>query len=277
MLNKKVSIVIPTWLTEGQDGKYGKDETFWFAKECLRLLIERTPRKDYELIVIDNGSTIGAEYFADPHIDKLIRNKENLGFAPACNQGFEVATGQYICCLNNDIIVWPGWLDAVLEPFSLPLSPPVGVVMPALVKNLRDAREAIKTETIDISSNHDVFGPQAEFGSLWIIEKSFFDELKARDGYYFDERFLKGFSEDRDLWRRVRLAGRETYRTHNTRVFHQGNMSVSKLENKRQYTTPNRIYLKKITEKEKDGLRLTADEKDKLRAEAQQEYEQQGS
>jgi GT2 family glycosyltransferase len=217
----------------------------------------------YEIIMIDNGSTLGdgevterndtlytpTAYFNFANV--LIRNKKNLGFAPACNQGFELARGDYIVCLNNDILVWPDWLKTLLNVFDQPLEPPVGIVMPALAINLRDAREAIRLEKVDTKVNAGKYGRKAEFGSLWVIKRETLDKLKEKDGYIFDENFKLGFGEDRDLWDRIRLLGLETYRCHDTRVFHQGNMSIGKVKDRRDYTSKNREYLEKKREARK--------------------------
>ncbi len=257
-----VSIIIPSWFKDGQNGKYGENETIWFAWECLHRLMDVTPKEMYELIIIDNGSDdipmISKNWIdqRDPrdyfrHADVLIQNKKNLGFAPACNQGFGVARGKYIVCLNNDILVWPNWLQEILVSFqkiSESEDKEPGVVMPALMKETRDANEALEIKDIDLRANFNQFGKGAEFGSLWVMTRKIMEELKRNDGYVFDENFKVGFGEDRDLWDRVRGLGYETYRTHRTRVFHQGNMSMSKIEDRRKYTTPNREYLAKKRE-----------------------------
>lgn len=262
-----VSIIIPSWFAPGQDGKYGKNETYWMAQECLRLMIERTPRAFYELIIIDNGSNLylGPDegdidtdsYFYNDNIDILIRNKKNLGFGPACNQGFNVARGKYIVCMNNDIIVWEGWLDALINVFDQPLSPPAGVVMPALMKDTKDFYEASKIENPVFKDNVGKWSPGAEFGSLWMMKHDLMakikdmnatvvDDKKIDSGYVFDENFKLGMGEDRWLWQQVRQLGFDTYRCHETRVFHQGNMTISKVPNRKEFTFPNREYLEKL-------------------------------
>ena len=255
----KMSIIIPSWFTKTQHGRYMENETFWLAQECLKKLIERTPREDYELIIIDNGSTLDLDYDNVTQgwwstneywgmADILIRNKKNLGFAPACNQGFAVARGDYICCLNNDIVVWPGWLDAMLSIYEKELDPKVGVVMPALMKETKNAHVALKLETIDTKTNRGKYGAGAEFGSLWIAKRELLKEVaKKRDGYQvYDENFKLGFGEDRWLWQEIRLLGFDTYRTHDTRVFHQGNMSYGKVPDRKKFSSANREYLAKL-------------------------------
>ena len=256
----KFTIVIPSWFTNDQDGKYGKNETYWFAQECLKKLLERTPREEYQLIIIDNGSTIDKESIESDwmtleeywgHADILIRNKQNLGFGPACNQGFYLSKGKYIFCLNNDIIVWEGWHEKMMGALDdSVLTPPVGIVMPALMKETGDAREALKLDKVDLSSNYEAFGPGAEFGSLWGIKRNVYEDvIRFNNGFLFDEDFLCGMGEDRFLWQQIRKLGYETYRTHKTRVFHQGNLTIGKIKNRKEYTEENRRILEIKKEK----------------------------
>jgi GT2 family glycosyltransferase len=266
MFNRKkplVSIVIPSWFQENQNGKYGENETFWFAWECLQRLIAITPKELYELIIVDNGSSSmemkakeWTEFYSTKDYfdiaDIVIRNKTNLGFAPACNQGFNIARGEYIVCLNNDIIIYDkDWINIMVSDFTSSLVPPMGILMPALMRETGDAREALKLESVDTTQNHDALGAKAEFGSMWMAKTEVLKEIaKNRDGYQvFDENFKLGMGEDRWLWQEIRMKGLETYRTHKIRVFHQGNMSMTKISNRRDYTTKNREYLAELKDK----------------------------
>ena len=233
----KVSIVIPSYFMN----KPGRivpdgDEELWFAKHCFER-IKKYTKIQYELILIDNGSVHGQDLLKE-WADILITNTENLGFAKACNQGFRRATGEWICCMNNDIFVYDGWLEALIQTFQD--NTDCGVAMPALMKQTKDGREALKIEKPDLDRNYDCYGRGAEFGSCWLIPKWLMDKVGL-----FDENFQIGFGEDRDYWRRVRQAGYETYRTHKTRVFHQGNITMSKIKDRKKYTIPNREYLKR--------------------------------
>lgn len=259
--NPRISIIIPSWFTPGQNGRWGENETYWFAQECLKRLIQVTPKDLYELIIIDNGSTleldynnlpIGYHYSVEDYFktaDIVIRNKENLGFAPAVNQGVFLARGEYIAVINNDILLFTGWIEKMLEIFEKELTPPVGLVMPALVQGLKDPREALKLETVDCTSNAGKYGQGAEFGSLYIFKRSLSDAIRETNkkefghDWFLNENFRGFFGEDRWLYRQVRLLGYETYRTHDCRVFHGGNYSVTKVPDRKQFTEPNREYL----------------------------------
>ena len=41
----------------------------------------------------------------------VIANATNRGFPAAINQGLQVARGEYLVLLNNDVVVTDGWLD----------------------------------------------------------------------------------------------------------------------------------------------------------------------
>ncbi len=263
MENKLTSIVIPNYFMNKPGGiiKEG-DEELWFAKHCFERIKEYT-KQPYELILVNNGSVHGEDLLRE-HADMLINNEENLGFAKGCNQGFRAATGDWVLCMNNDIFVWDGWLEALQETFEA--RPDCGVAMPALMKQTRRGDEALKFEDIDLSLNYGKYGAGAEFGSCWLTKKEILDEVGL-----FDENFKIGFGEDRDLWRRMRKAGYETYRTHKTRVFHQGNVTMGKIKDRRKYTYANRAYLKKIRESEEE---MNDKEKRELKDLIENEYEE---
>jgi len=253
-MQPKVSVVVPSWFKkEGHDGRYGRQETFYIASECLNRFIEVTPKELYQLILIDNGSDLIDDDINNDNIrfkpswyweqaDILIKNKKNLGYGPACNQGIAVATGEYILNMNNDIVCWDGFVEELLDVFNQLLTPPVGMAMPALEKSGIRFPEImnVKKEDIDMKTNAGQYGSKAQFGSAWLMKKSLLDELFKRDGFYFDPQFEFLFKEDRDLYERVYQLGYMSYRTHNIRVKHIGNLTVSKFENHHEISAVNR-------------------------------------
>src|SRR5690606_9009995 len=65
-----------------------------------------------EIVVVDDASP---KKIKVPKGVKLIRNKENLGFARTCNAGFETTAGDTVLFLNSDTIVPRIALTRLLE------------------------------------------------------------------------------------------------------------------------------------------------------------------
>lgn len=90
------------------------------SKECFEALYETTRGYPVELIVIDNG-----EYGVDSmfllnrairkEITHYIKNADNLWFGTARNQGLILGTGKYVCIIDNDVKVYPGWLEECIN------------------------------------------------------------------------------------------------------------------------------------------------------------------
>jgi len=103
----KISIVIPNW--NGQR----------FLADCLDFL-SKINWPDYQVIVVDNGSTDGSSEFIRNDFPQviLIENRENRGFASACNQGIKWGLkcgADYVLLLNNDTVVAPDFLTKMAE------------------------------------------------------------------------------------------------------------------------------------------------------------------
>ena len=85
-----------------------------YLEDCLRSVLHELRPGD-EVIVVDNASTDGGAELIQERFPSvtLIRNAENRGFAPACNQGAQAASGEILVFLNQDTRVEPGWLAAL--------------------------------------------------------------------------------------------------------------------------------------------------------------------
>ena len=76
-----------------------------------------------EIIIIDNASTDGSIEFIEEFMDSsnypikivLIKNEDNLGFAPAVNQGIRQAKSEYIYSVNNDVELEWNALDEIIK------------------------------------------------------------------------------------------------------------------------------------------------------------------
>ena len=88
-------------------------------EQCLPA-IAATTGADVEVLVVDNGSTDGTvEWLADIHPGvKVLALGRNRGFGAGNRHGAEAARGDFVVLLNNDTVVEPGWLDALLAPLE---------------------------------------------------------------------------------------------------------------------------------------------------------------
>jgi GT2 family glycosyltransferase len=89
--------------------------------------------KDYQLIIVDDGSGIKTTQFLKsiPGVD-YIRNEESAGWCRAINQGLKVAKSDLIVFANNDVVVTPGWLEKMEERINTP-NVKIGVLGPVAI------------------------------------------------------------------------------------------------------------------------------------------------
>ncbi len=93
----KISVIIPVFNRE----KY--------IARCLRSLLNQSiPRKDYELIVVNDGSNDKTKeilnFFQDAFREeiKIIENERNLGLPASLNIGINSSKGKYIVRVDSD-------------------------------------------------------------------------------------------------------------------------------------------------------------------------------
>ncbi|MGE9291420.1 MAG: glycosyltransferase family 2 protein, partial [Puniceicoccales bacterium] len=180
---------------------------------------------DYEVVLVDDGSTDGTrEFLAEldrPEV-QVILNEENLGFAGSNNRGAVEARSEVLAFLNNDLVLSPGWI----EPMREALEETVGMV----------GNVQINAHTGQIDHAGIVFTPwgipehwgqnyrtvpqsgvrpfRAVTAACCLIRKATFDSVGG-----FDESYRNGF-EDIDLCLRLGDAGKENRVAFGSRIGH---------------------------------------------------------
>jgi O-antigen biosynthesis protein len=103
-----------------------------WASKSLTALVEHTDPV-YEVILVDNASPDGTGDRLRDEVQgvTLVLNDRNAGFGPGANQGAGLASGRFLCFLNPDALVQPGWLSPLVE--VLENDPLAGAVVPRLI------------------------------------------------------------------------------------------------------------------------------------------------
>lgn len=98
----KIGFVILHYMTERDTDK------------AIKSIIDNIDIEDYHIVVVDNASSNDSVKFLIEKYDNnrkvnIIRNKKNLGFANGNNVGINYLNTtfqvEFICCLNNDVIL----------------------------------------------------------------------------------------------------------------------------------------------------------------------------
>jgi GT2 family glycosyltransferase len=210
-----------------------------FLPDLFKSLSNQTYR-DFNILVIDNGSTDGVEAYIREHYPEItiLRNARNLGFSGAHNQGIRYALehwepssykDNFVLVTNPDLILPPNFVETLMRDVSS--HPTVGAfggkLRRAFGENLTDEalQETIQSDLIDSTGLHahknrsftdrgagemdkgqydesrDVFGIS---GALVLYRAAALDDIRFEDEF-FDEDFF-AYKEDVDLaWRLQRF------------------------------------------------------------------------
>ena len=201
------------------------------------------------LLIVDQGSeeptrrylsSIPSSRFVQVEI---LWNPVNVGFPKGMNIGLRQATAPYVCFLNNDILVPPGWLEELLSvaesdssiglvnPSSntFGIHPPEGMDGLAFSRTLR-ARQGQWTE-VRYGEGFCLLGCRA-----LLQELGGFDETTYRQIYF----------EDADLGRRVQARGLRCVMAEGTYVrHHEGQTMGQRPERLALFQENERRFLQK--------------------------------
>lgn len=190
-----------------------------YINDCLNSVLKQT-YPDIEILIIDNASTDETVN----HLKKfqVILNRKNIGFAAGHNQGIRESRGEFILCLNQDVVLDKDFVAGAVAIFQKDNK--VAAVQGKLLRigHIRHlASGIIDTTGLLILKNRRIINrgqgqiDQGQFekteeifgadGAAPIYRRGALEDIKI-NGEYFDEDFFC-YKEDVDLAWRLRLAG----------------------------------------------------------------------
>ncbi|NUU60944.1 glycosyltransferase [Paenibacillus agri] len=209
-----------------------------YTQACIESIRKYTQKGTYQLIVVDNLSTDGTrDWLADQTDILTIFNEENVGFPKGCNQGIEIATGDNILLLNNDVLVTENWLSLMSE--CLYSSNDIGAVGPVSNSAYGDQEIDTPYSTLDemwsfankynLSTAPDWEQKIKLIGFCMLIKKEVVDQIGL-----LDEIFSPGMCEDGDYSLRIIQAGYKLMVCRNIFIHHFGSTSFGEMPEQRQ-------------------------------------------
>jgi GT2 family glycosyltransferase len=217
----RVSVIIVNW-----NGRH-------LLEDCLPSVLSQS-YDDYEVVILDNGSTDGSVDWVQVHFPsvRLICCDRNLGFAAGNNRAVSETQSDYVALLNNDAAPSPDWLQRLVEVMESSWS--IGMCASKMVRmddpevmdacGIRIDRAGIgwnrysgERDRVDETEPYQVLGPCA---GAALYRRSMLDQVGLFDEDYFI------YYEDVDLaWRAQRRGWRCLY-VPQARVVHRHSSTV---------------------------------------------------
>ena len=207
---------------------------------------------DFEVILVDNGSTDGSCSFVTANYPwvHLIELTENFGFCGAVNAGIRAAKAPYVLLLNNDTEVKEDFVEEMLAAIRRHKN--------AFSCGARMVQYHDRDKLDDVGNYYCALGWSFARGRgkdihAYETEDKIFSacagaaiyrkKIIEKIGYFDEEHFA--YLEDTDIGYRARIYGYENWYAPKAIVYHVGSGTSGSRYNqfKTRYSSRNNIYL----------------------------------
>ena len=206
---------------------------------CLKALDSNdvlTSSMNSQWIIVDNNSTDGSieEVLKLYPKTQVIRNKENVGFAKAANQGFKASQNDFILYINTDTEIKKDAISKLYKEINTDKN--IAVIGPRLLRKNNSIQKSVYPEAtlyteifkpvvklyVSIRENFysagNCYSVNSLRGACFIINKKYMEQVGG-----FDERYFF-YLEETDLFRQLKLTGKKICYLPESEVYHYGGL-----------------------------------------------------
>jgi len=247
----ELSVIIVNWNTRD------------LLSACLNSIYAETKETSFEIIVVDNASSDGSAEMVKREFPRvrLIKNRENLGFARANNLAIRQSSSRFIALLNSDTVVLSGALDKMVA--FMKTHPHVDALGPMLL----NTDGSLQPSTLGSLDNFTFVRFLFIGGDFLIayLPKLLFKKMRKKETYIpqalkvggvsgacimmtreaidkvglLDEQYFF-FMEEVDWFYRLRQLGGVVYYFPEAQIIHHYAQSINQTDNRSKYLHENR-------------------------------------
>ncbi len=203
-----ISVVVPAYNAAGSLGA------------CLRALNQQTiPRNQYQVIVVDDGSTDDTATLAKAN-GAVVVSQPNQGPAVARNRGVQEAQGELVLFTDSDCEPMPDWIQQLCAPFA---SPEVAGAKGAY--RTRQHELMARFVQLEYEDKYDRLAQQPRIDFVDTYSAAYRREVFVENGG-FEPAFSTASVEDQELSFRLSQKGYQLVFAPAAQVYHQHDCSV---------------------------------------------------
>lgn len=184
----RISVVIPTYNRQG------------LVVEAIESVLAQT-YSEFEIIVVDDGSTDGTTARLQPYLDRIAYKKQNnQGLAAARNTGIRLTQGEFVCFLDDDDLWEPTKLATQIEFAD---AHPEYALLATEIQGIDTEKNKIgKSKSLKYEIRNGMVVEHLLFAN-WIAPSTAMVRRKCLDEVGGFDEDIRSFGEDWVMWMRL--------------------------------------------------------------------------